>query len=218
MTLTPLLPNAALRRPGRRERRRIQTREQIYRAAMNLFTRRGFHATTVEEITEAADVGKGTFFNYFPTKEHVLAMLAELQRGKVRRAVEQARQSGDPVEAILHRLVHALAEEPGRSPALFRSLLAAILSSRPVRDAFTENLLGARALVRELLVIGQRRGELRRDFSPDELAYFLQRAAFGTLMLWAIQEDTDLSRSLEKTFHAFWSGAAAARPHRRSKG
>ena len=54
-------------RSGRRERRRLETRDRLYRAALELFGERGFLETTVEDITEAADVGKGTFFNYFPT-------------------------------------------------------------------------------------------------------------------------------------------------------
>ncbi|HEX2776577.1 MAG TPA: helix-turn-helix domain-containing protein, partial [Candidatus Acidoferrales bacterium] len=47
--------------PNRRERRRLETRERIYRAALQIFAERGYLETTVEDITEAADVGKGTF-------------------------------------------------------------------------------------------------------------------------------------------------------------
>jgi AcrR family transcriptional regulator len=53
--------------PGRRERRRAETREKLFRAAMRLFAEQGFFETTTEDITEAADVGQGTFCNYFPT-------------------------------------------------------------------------------------------------------------------------------------------------------
>jgi AcrR family transcriptional regulator len=51
-----------------------------------LIAERGFPNVTVEDITEAADVGKGTFFNYFATKDHVLGVMAEIQLGKVREA------------------------------------------------------------------------------------------------------------------------------------
>src|SRR5665648_766431 len=39
---------------------------------MHLFRMQGFTATSVEQITQHADVGKGTFYNYFPTKESVI--------------------------------------------------------------------------------------------------------------------------------------------------
>src|SRR5258708_6487107 len=55
---------------SRRVRRSAELRERLFRAALVLFGKKGYAETTVEDITEAADVGKGTFFNYFPTKEH----------------------------------------------------------------------------------------------------------------------------------------------------
>lgn len=58
---------------GRRERKRRQTRERIESAALKLFLERGFDATTIEDITEAADVSKRSFFDYFPSKEEVVA-------------------------------------------------------------------------------------------------------------------------------------------------
>src|ERR1700730_7217999 len=76
---------------GRRERRSAETREKLFRAALNLFARKGFTETTVEDITEAADVGKGTFFNYFPSKDHILLAFVEMQLEKLESAVSEAR-------------------------------------------------------------------------------------------------------------------------------
>jgi AcrR family transcriptional regulator len=58
---------------GLRERKRRQTRERIASAAMTLFLERGFEATTVDDIAAAAEVSKRGFFDYFPTKEDVVA-------------------------------------------------------------------------------------------------------------------------------------------------
>lgn len=60
-------------REGRRERKRRQTRERIETTALKLFLERGFDNTTIEDITEAADVSKRSFFDYFPSKEDVVA-------------------------------------------------------------------------------------------------------------------------------------------------
>src|SRR5438105_9812722 len=62
---------------SRRERRRTETRERLLEAALRLLSERDFDAVTVEMITEAADVGKGTFFNYFANKEAIVAYLFE---------------------------------------------------------------------------------------------------------------------------------------------
>ncbi len=71
---------------GRRQRRAAETRLRLFRCALQLIAERGFPNVTVEDITEAADVGKGTFFNYFESKDHVLGVMAEIQLGKVREA------------------------------------------------------------------------------------------------------------------------------------
>ena len=64
---------------------------------MHLVAQHGFQATTVEEITQAADVGKGTFFNYFPSKEELLNSFGEIRLGKVRAALEAAEEGRESI-------------------------------------------------------------------------------------------------------------------------
>jgi AcrR family transcriptional regulator len=213
----PRRPGAAP--PGRRERHRREMRERIFRAALRLFADRGFVATTVEDITEAADVGKGTFFNYFPSKEHVLAAFAEVQLAKLQALADPAAQAG-PLEPVLLRLIRALAAEPGRSPALVRGLLIAILSSEPVRRLMRQNLERGRRTLAEFLAARQRRGEIRADCAAMDIAWGFQQMFFGTMILWAVQPTSSLPERLEAIFPLFWSGliTPGARAGRRSGG
>jgi AcrR family transcriptional regulator len=57
---------------GLRERKKQRTRETITRVAIELFSERGFEATTIADIAEAADIAPRTFFGYFPSKEDVV--------------------------------------------------------------------------------------------------------------------------------------------------
>ena len=58
--------------PGRRERKKLETRAALMAAALRLALEKGPDNVTVEEISEAADVSVRTFFNYFPHKEHAI--------------------------------------------------------------------------------------------------------------------------------------------------
>ncbi|GAA2416210.1 TetR family transcriptional regulator [Nonomuraea africana] len=59
---------------GLRERKKARTRETILREAFRLFRERGYNATTVEQIAEAAEISPATFFRYFPTKEDLVTL------------------------------------------------------------------------------------------------------------------------------------------------
>src|SRR5215469_10505751 len=107
--------------PGsRRERRSAELRERLFRSALALFASKGYAETTVWDITEAADVGKGTFFNYFPSKEHILMAFGEMQLGKLEAVINDARRSDQPMRAVLQNLVMRMTEEPIRNPDFAR--------------------------------------------------------------------------------------------------
>ena len=196
---------------GRRARRKAELRERILRAAMDLFARQGFFSTTVEQITRAADVGKGTFFNYFPSKEHVLAGFGEFQLARIKAGLAEAQAGERPIHQVLRRLVKALSEEPGRSPALVRSLMLANLSSEPVRQLFRRKLMQSRRRLRRIFTLGQQRGEVRRDLQPARMARVFQQMFLGTILLWAAHPPSRLESWVEPAFEIFWSGIAAQR-------
>jgi AcrR family transcriptional regulator len=191
---------------GRRERRRMETREKIFRTAMQLFAERGFFQTTTEDITEAADVGQGTFFNYFPTKQHVFTVLSEKQMEKVKAAKHEAEAGKLSIHEVLHGLMHRIAEEPGRTQALARSLIAAFISNDQVREMLRNTLGRGRESLAGIIELGQKRGEIRRDRKAADLALAFQRNTLGTLLLWAIHPGAHLHEWLERTFEDFWAG------------
>ena len=177
---------------------------------MKLFAERGFFQTTTEDITEAADVGQGTFFNYFPTKQHVLTVLSEKQLEKIKVAREEAEAGEASTKDVLQRLTHRIAEEPGRSQALTRSLMTALISNDDVRNLVRGTMACGREALAAVVVLGQQRGEIRRDRKPVEVALAFQRGVIGTLLLWAMQLEGDLHAWLEMAFRDFWAAHSAS--------
>src|ERR1700688_461530 len=172
---------APIQAPGRRQRRSAEIREKLFRAALKLFGEKGLAETTVEDITNAADLGKGTFFNYFPSKEHILLAFGEMQLVKLKAAFEEMRSANVPVPVFMRSLGARMTQEPMRNPAIIRILLQAFLTNSSVREPMLNLQNRVIAIHTEIIRIGQNRGEIRNDLPPEVIAHVFRQTIFGTL-------------------------------------
>lgn len=182
-------------RLNRRERRSADIRERLFRAALQLFAVRGYLNTTVEDITEAADVGKGTFFNYFPTKEHVLATYGEERLAAIERALERARHARGQVLPVIRELITELSRHSSQNPELARSIFAAHCSSAAVRRDLQERLKRGRSLIARMFALAQRSGEIRSDLSAAELGRLTHIIFMGLALAWSLNPDSVLEET-----------------------
>lgn len=167
---------------GLRERLRQTVRDELSEIAMEMFLRRGFDATTVDEIAAAAGVSRSTFFRHFAKKEDVI--LARLEaRAEILRAAALARPADEPPMAVargaLVPLVDAFAGDRARSRALGR-LLAETPSLRARelhKYLYWRNAL-AEALASRLGT------ELDRDMRPALIASVAVNAFDIALRTW----------------------------------
>jgi AcrR family transcriptional regulator len=190
----------------RRTRRSAETRERLFHAAMRMFAEKGFAEATVEDITNAADVGKGTFFNYFPSKEHILIAFSDMQLGKLERFVEVARNGKGPMRAFFRTMSQQMTSEPAKKPDVMRALLQANLSSVSVRELMRERNTRGERLLAEIVQIGQERGEFRRDVSALEMARVFRQMTFGTILLWSVYGDDSLAERIDRAIDILWTG------------
>jgi AcrR family transcriptional regulator len=201
---------------SRRTRRRNETKERLFRTALQLFAKKGYVNTPVEEITAAADVAKGTFFNYFPTKEHLLFALSERQQEVVRRAAAVAGTTTS-VKPVIDQFVHDIATGPGGSPLMMRSLLGTAFLHEVMVKRFSEMLTFGRGELAKIMQRGQELGELRTDRTAEQLARGLQSVIFGTNALWALCGDKDLHELLNNALEVFWRGVEARPTNRKER-
>jgi AcrR family transcriptional regulator len=208
----------ALPETGRRQRRREETSERIFMAAMELFSCKGFAHTTVEEITRAADVGKGTFFNYFPSKEHVLSYLVGKQGSVIALHRTLAREGATSSEELLYSLGRSLVKFPAQSPQLARSLISSFMGNAEVREYIMKEMTEKRQWIAEIMRLGQRRGELKSDLAAAELARIFQHAVLGTVLMWALDPSSPLEKQFNNTMQTVLSGLNASSTPQTSAG
>jgi AcrR family transcriptional regulator len=78
---------------SRRERRKLEVRGRILEAAIALSDEQGFEATKISEISERADVAHKTFFNHFPSKQHLLEAIARFAMDEQLAGIEELRKT-----------------------------------------------------------------------------------------------------------------------------
>jgi AcrR family transcriptional regulator len=148
---------------------------------------RGLNEVTVEQITDAADVGKGTFFNYFPSKEHAIPEVNDFPR-RVLKAVEEARTGSEPVLQVLERIVRTMLWPPSLDASwitFWDNYLEVMITSGDIRALISGQMSTVRHAYTILLTLGQERREIRRDRPAGELAAQLHSVLLGhTLIEW----------------------------------
>ncbi|MFD9888159.1 TetR/AcrR family transcriptional regulator [Amycolatopsis sp. NPDC059027] len=169
---------------SRLERRKQQTRQRLYTAALELFAARGFDATTYDEIAQRADVARQTAFNYFPRKEDFIKAWVEHRRERLRELLTETAFRRAPAAEQLAAHLRALAKfnEDDRH---LRDTLAATLSismdmmvGEPPPDAFAESIR-----------LGQEHGEFDPAVDPELAAEVIFDSYLCTLGRW-LRQDT----------------------------
>lgn len=172
---------------SRRERKKQQSRRAIMDAALGEFRRKGFRDTSVADIMRAADLGIGTFYNYFNSKEEILmsllgrlsedvvAALGELKAAN--RPSAELLQAGSRITAKFldeNRYVLPLFLSASEDSSLPEGMAGKIQMTPRFKPVFTD-------IIRQ----GQERGEFREDVPAELVAEMFhsvyQAASFSRL-------------------------------------
>lgn len=182
---------------SRRHRKKWQCQCQIEAAALFLFKKRGLDATRIEEITERADVAKGTFFNYYKSKHDVLATRC---RRLARNFLDFARPdaSGSPRQQlfVFFTAVEELFLEEG---AMLLSLYGQVLARPDLRavDADVEEKIIK--YYRTVLEKGRADGVFRRDLDLGLATRMVLDLWSATLRLWVMETTSfGLAKELDR--------------------
>jgi mycofactocin system transcriptional regulator len=172
----------------------VTTREELEVVALELFAERGFEATTVDDVAEAAGIGRRTFFRYFASKNDVVwgdfeGALAQL------RAHLDAVPAGVPLLEGLREAVLAFnALPPGAEPQ-HRVRMAMVLHTPALQAHSTLRYAGWRAVVADHAAT--RLGVQAADLGPQLLAHQLLASCVAAYEQWLAQPGSDLQELLD---------------------
>jgi AcrR family transcriptional regulator len=144
-------------------------RQQIIDAARRCFVRRGFHATSMQDVIAEAGLSIGAVYRYFPSKNDLIVAIAEQVVAEVDAALADTAQPGLPLVDALDRVVDTVYGQLGPDGAL---RLAVQVWSEALLDPSLAAFAGGvyqrlRARFVDLAVAGQQAGELPAGADPQ---------------------------------------------------
>jgi AcrR family transcriptional regulator len=170
---------------GKRAAGKLERRNRLYEAAVALFREQGYEATTVDQIVRRAGVAKGTFFNYFATKDAVLRYMGEREIGRLGAAT----LSGGGTSAVgnLKRFMAALAGSIERDRDLVKLIFekGVTVPELMCGDAGGFSVQPTTSL---LIRRAQMLREINCDLDPDEVASALDGLYLKQLVRWCRAE------------------------------
>ncbi len=182
--------------PGRRARKKQQTRDELIRHAIRLFNERGFDETTTADIAEAADVSQRTFFRHFPSKEAVLYGDVDERRQLVRQRFDE-RPLDESLFVSVREAFSALVDSTplGHEKVMLQARLAAsypsvgVYSRAVVQTAWEKELIEAVSLRLDVDPAIDPRPEIIAGGAMSALRHSLRR-------YWASNGRVDLTQAL----------------------
>jgi AcrR family transcriptional regulator len=191
--------SAATADPGRRERRKLEVRGRIVEAARELFDVQGFDATRVSQIADRADVAEKTFFNHFPTKQHVMRELALESVGDLLDRVEDARRQPGGTRGRLLYFFSQVAEGAEQGGPMRRELVTEMIHAQHDTSEETVRVQRVHDGFAAIVADGLASGELATRHDPETLANVILGAFYALMFSWAHVPDYPLRAQCEAT-------------------
>jgi AcrR family transcriptional regulator len=119
------------RTPAENERIRKAAKDKIDTAAMTLFIKKGYHATSIDDVAKQAQISKGLLYNYYKGKEELLASMVRSRIGEVSEVMEAASALDSPVDQLRY-IVEGAIDNVFRKPDIYRFYLN--LQTQPEDD------------------------------------------------------------------------------------
>jgi TetR/AcrR family transcriptional repressor of nem operon len=180
---------------------RPSAKEQIVEAAMDQFHRFGFHGCSVEDITSAAKVPKGSFYNHFESKEDLLLEVLGRYRAASPRAV-LADKTLSPLKRLkkyFEQFSQIFIESDYQRGCMLANATMELADHNKVVQAYlASTFIGWAQLIAGVLTEARDQGELTVDADPNALAGFLLSAWQGTLMRVRATRDPKLIKEFHR--------------------
>ena len=185
-----------------------KAKERILEAAMEVFSHKGFHPATMDEISDKAGVGKGTLYRYFETKEKLFAELVRLRLEELGATAGSVIDGRDDVLTMISKCIRMYFEFFDRNQRLYRLIIQEQLDlGEHSPDEYFRKVMRAIPNLKRKVYEGTQQGILK-DVDFQTVFYGTMGFAHGVIQKWLARDCSyplvnELPGVLEVLFHGF---------------
>ncbi len=187
-------------------------KERILDAALEVFSHKGFHSATTDEIAERAGVGKGTLYRYFETKEKLFAQLVRLRTEELESRADSIIDSHDDVLTMISKYIRLYFEFFDSNQLIFRLIVQEQLDlGEHSPDEYFRRVMRAIPKLKRKVYEGTQQGILK-DVDFQTVFYGTMGFAHGVIQKWLARDCSyplvnELPGVLEVLFYGFVKSA-----------
>ena len=188
----------------KRQQKALQTRDNIFQAAMQAINEKGFQNTTIEDITSLAHVASGSFYTYFPSKEAIV--LETLRQSDViyEWAFQQTRD--EPFFSRITNFIHlSYIEYEKRGKGIIKAIISNYYSFPP--DEIYPPDRPLLVCIKHIIEAGLAAGEIDPGHTADEYTLQFLSAMAGVEVMWCFEtSNKSLAELMVDTFRTMAAG------------
>ncbi len=187
---------------------KLNSKERILEAALEVFSQKGFHPATTDEIAERAGVGKGTLYRYFETKEKLFAELVRLRLEELERRAGSIIEGRDDVLTMISKYIRIYFEFFDRNQRLYRLIVQEQLDlGEHSPDQYFRRVMRAIPNLKRKVYEGTQQGILK-DVDFQTVFYGTMGFAHGVIQKWLARDCSyslvnEIPGVLEVLFYGF---------------
>ncbi len=175
-------------KPGKRQQRADRNRKKLLNAAMRVFSQKGYHKATLDEICKRASLGKGTVYQYFSNKKGLFLGVADSRLTELGSSIAEAVDGIEDDVARLQTAISAYVQFHAAHRTFYRLLIHEQSSfSNEIRERFRTKYFSHLRTLEDVLRGGMKNGAIKK-MSPTGATFALVGMCNATIFRWLMSK------------------------------
>lgn len=165
----------------------LKTKQRIFHSALHLIQKKGYDNVSIQEITEDAQVAKGSFYTHFPSKEYILRYTYE-DSDQIYESSYNSLPNSDFKTALSTFVFKSYEQLELRGKEILKAIISHLFSDN-LSDLYNDHSRNLYFYLAKIIDKGKENGELNSDTATEEYVKQIIIALFGVEFYWSLSND-----------------------------